>query len=114
MSTPNVRRRPSLWSYFSFSSTHPRRTSVSLPTRNPVADPHEKADRHTNGSANGSASLSKNGRNALMTPGQRWRYVKVGGLIGFVVLVLLVLARTDDRVVRYVGRESRLGCRVGL
>lgn len=95
------RRRPSLWSYISFTSS-PRRRSVSLPTRNNANDPFEKANRHrrTNGSANGSAGVVDNFKGAWMTQSQRSRYLKTGGILAFVVLLLFFLAPSERSSVR--------------
>ena len=116
MST-NVRRRPSLWSYFSFSPSPSRRQSISLLTRNPVIinDPYEKADRHANGIAPSSPSAEADitFKIARMGQGPRWRLLRVAGVLVVLVLLILVLAPKDNSVTRYVGREflpvSRLG-----
>ena len=105
MSTAVDRRRPSLWSYISFSSS-PRRRSVSLPTRSTVNDPFEKANRHqrTNGHANGSAGVVHNIKGALMTQSQRSRYLKTGGIIAFLIVLLFFLAPGERASVReFVG-----------
>lgn len=108
----SVRKRPSLWSYFGFGPATSRRQSVSLPTRNAVDDPHEKAERH---SLNGVAFSSLRdgpsayaGQTAWMTQGQRSRFVKLGGLVAFLVLALIFLSTPGEytpgeyRVKRYV------------
>lgn len=88
----DARRRPSIWSYVSFSQ--PRRRSVSLPTRNTIDDPFEKAGRHSsNGSANGSTTgIVDSVKDAWMTQSQRSRYLKTGGILALVVFLLFVLA----------------------
>ncbi|KAI9837250.1 MAG: Guanosine-diphosphatase [Sarea resinae] len=89
----HVRRRPSLWSYFSFSSSSPRKQSASLPTRSNAADPFEKPDRHIGeGHANGSADFMSNVKSAWMAQSQRSRYFKTGGVIGLLVLLFFFLA----------------------
>ena len=86
------RRRPSLWSYISFSSSS-RRRSVSLPTRNNHHDPYEKADRHSsNGSANRPIGAVENIKEAWMTQSQRSRYLKSGGIIAFFVFLFFFLS----------------------
>ena len=95
----DARRRPSLWSYISFGT--PRRRSVSLPTRNNVHDPYEKADRHrSNGSANGSIAAVDNLRDAWMTQSQRSRYLKAGAILAFFVLLFFLLAPGERANVR--------------
>ena len=79
----DARRRPSLWSYISFSSA-PRRRSVSLPTRNNV-DVHEKDDRRRNAKLD----YTDEGR---MTQSQRSRYLKTGGVLAFIFFLLYLLA----------------------
>ena len=79
----DARRRPSLWSYISFSSP-PRRRSVSLPTRNNV-DVHEKDDRRRNVKL----EYTDEGR---MTQSQRSRYLKTGGVLAFIFFLLYLLA----------------------
>ncbi|KAI9797552.1 MAG: Guanosine-diphosphatase [Sarcosagium campestre] len=95
MSDANVRRRPSLWSYFSFSGSPGRRVSVSLPTRSAIDDPYEKADRHTNG------TTADNVRSVFMTQSQRSRYLKAGGIIAFFLLLLFFLG-PSEKVTNYV------------
>ena len=104
------RRRPSLWSYVSFSSS-PRRRSVSLPTRSSANDPFEKANRHhrSNVNGNGSASVVERIKDAWMTQSQRARYLKTGGIVGFIVLLLFFLAPGERTNVReFVGSMSLL------
>lgn len=93
----DVHRRPTIWSYFSFSGPR-RRTSVSLPRTviTPQDDPFEKPDRHArrrSGPANGLMNDLKNG---AMNGGQRARYLKTGGIIAFIVLVLYFIAPSDS------------------
>ncbi|KAI9678612.1 MAG: Guanosine-diphosphatase [Caeruleum heppii] len=109
MSQPNVRRRPSLWSYFSFTSSTPRRQSVSLPTRNNPDDPFEKPDRHTNGTPHGSSTLTGQVKNALMTQSQRSRYIKGVALIAFLLGLLYLLAPGSSVVTRHIGAPGRGG-----
>jgi guanosine-diphosphatase len=88
----DVQRRPGIWSYFSFNSTHRRRasslTAGSLPTRNSAKDPFEKPDRHAAKPSNGSyAGLMHDVKTASMNQGQRTRYLKAGGLIALVLMI---------------------------
>ncbi|KAF1828874.1 guanosine-diphosphatase [Decorospora gaudefroyi] len=90
-------RRPGIWSYFSFSGPR-RRVSVSLPRsfdpHRDASDPHEKADRHSrHRSTNAFMSDYKGG--AVMNQGQRLRYLKTGGVIAFILLVLYFFAPRD-------------------
>jgi len=100
----DVRRRPDIWSYFSFSSPPRRRTSsVSLPKPyHSSSDPFEKPDRHTSGSPT-SSGLMNDARRAWMNQGQRARYLKAGGLIALVVLIFFFLASGERaKVGQYV------------
>lgn len=91
----DVRRsRPGIWSYFSFSGPR-RRISVSLPRSEPPAnddDPFEKADRH---SRTRSTSMNDYKTAATMNGGQRARFLKTGGIVAFIVLVLYLIAPRD-------------------
>lgn len=88
----DVRRRPGIWSYFSFSGTR-RRISVSLPRSNdPTSDPFEKPDRH---SRHRSSSMNDYKTAATMNGGQRARLLKTGGIISFIVLILYFIAPRD-------------------
>ncbi|KAF2011337.1 guanosine-diphosphatase [Aaosphaeria arxii CBS 175.79] len=91
----DVRRRPGIWSYFSFNSGPRRRTSVSLPrvnTNNSDDDPFEKPDRHRRTNSAGFMTDYKGG---VMNQGQRMRYLKTGGIIAFVLLILYFVAPHD-------------------
>ncbi|KAF2438994.1 guanosine-diphosphatase [Karstenula rhodostoma CBS 690.94] len=93
----DVRRsRPGIWSYFSFSGPR-RRISVSLPRSEPTTatardDPFEKPDRHAR---HRSTSMNDFKTAATMNGGQRARYLKTGGFIAFVILVLYFIAPRD-------------------
>lgn len=91
----DVRRsRPGIWSYFSFSGPR-RRISVSLPRSEPPSaqdDPYEKPDRHSRHRA---TSMNDFKTAATMNGGQRARYLKTGGFIAFVILVLYFIAPRD-------------------
>ncbi|KAI9760869.1 MAG: Guanosine-diphosphatase [Chaenotheca gracillima] len=107
MSEASVRRRPSLWSYFSFGSAaernRQRHPSISYLARNDsIDDPYRKAVR--NGDANGSAvATALNGSGAAsMTSSQRSRYLKAGGVIAFVLFLLFFLS-PSSKVVTNIG-----------
>jgi hypothetical protein len=101
-------RRPGIWSYFSFPGPR-RRVSVTLPRNfdpNRDADPHEKPDRHSRHRAtnsNGFMGDYKNG--STMNQGQRLRYLKTGGVIAFILLVLYFVAPRDGFA---KGRHQRI------
>ena len=88
-----VRRRPSIFSYFSFSkepagSRHGRSDSVTANLRQD--DPYEKADRHSSSGDSGS-------RNGSMTQGPRSRLFKVFGIVGLFLLALWLIAPAGSR-----------------
>ena len=90
----DARRRPSLWSYLSFSS-RPRRRSVSLPK-------HETPSPGSSGSENtppkgswGRTGNLEGYKEASMTGGQRARLLKTGGVIAFVLLLLYLFTSRD-------------------
>lgn len=89
-------RRPGIWSYLSFTGPR-RRVSVSLPrTYKPDSDPHEKPDRHLrHRSTTSTGYMSDFKGSAMMNQGQRLRYLKTGGIIAFVLLVLYFVAPHD-------------------
>ncbi|KAI9827814.1 MAG: Guanosine-diphosphatase [Thelocarpon impressellum] len=85
-----------------FRSLSPRRQSTSLPTQSSLHDPHEKADRHADGAGNGGASLN-------MTQGQRSRYLKLGGLIAFIIILFFYLSPNGNSVAQFVGNSKSEG-----
>ncbi len=92
-------RRPGIWSYFSFSGTR-RRVSISHqddPNRDDGNDdPYEKHARHArNRSANENGFMTDFKGNPRMNQGQRLRYIKTGGVIAFILLVLYFVAPRD-------------------
>lgn len=90
---PGSQRRPGIWSYFSFSGTRRRPLSVSLPRNfdpNRDTDPFEKPDRHSRHRATNSMGDYKG--SSAMNQGQRLRYLKTGGVIAFILLVLYFIA----------------------
>ncbi|KAI9882719.1 MAG: Guanosine-diphosphatase [Watsoniomyces obsoletus] len=107
----HVRRRPNLWSYFSFSPTTSRRPSVSSRNRAPTLDdPHEKPNRHLNGlptgGGGGSGSHSSTNPSMWMAQGhQRSRIVKVVVAIVCMVSLIFFLSPRSGRVSRYVGQH---------
>ncbi|PNS19289.1 hypothetical protein CAC42_2466 [Sphaceloma murrayae] len=84
--------RSKVWSYLDLTSPR-RRTSVSLPKSRKSLDPYEKADRHNpvprSNPVNAKAS-SMSGQAGFM--GVPSRFLKTGGLIAFVILVVFYLA----------------------
>lgn len=99
---PGSQRRPGIWSYFSFSGPR-RRVSVSLPSnsspnnRDSEDDPYEKHNRHSrhrSANENGFMNDYKNG--TVMNQGQRLRYLKTGGVIAFILLILYFVAPRDS------------------
>jgi hypothetical protein len=118
--------RPGLWSYFSFGSGTPkastkrRRASSSLlPRRDPGADddnPYDKADRqHTRAPSFESNVIGSGGglydsrRGRGMISGHVGRYLRIGGLLAFLVLAFLYFAPNEEvkKVEHYV--EGILG-----
>ena len=93
-------RRPGIWSYFGFSGPR-RRVSVSLPrtldsNRDDEDDPHVKAARHSrHRSTYSDAFMNEHKGSAVMNQGQRLRYLKAGGVIAFILLVLYMIAPSD-------------------
>jgi guanosine-diphosphatase len=96
---PGSQRRPGIWSYFSFSGPR-RRVSVSLPRNfdpsRDSSDPNAKADRHSrHRSTYSDAFMNDHKGSAVMNQGQRMRYLKTGGVIAFILLVLYFVAPRD-------------------
>lgn len=88
------RSRPGIWSYIPFAGPR-RRISVSLPRSEPVSqrdDPYEKPDRHARLR---STSMNDFKTAATMNGGQRARYLKTGGFLAFLALVLYLIAPRD-------------------
>lgn len=86
----DARRRPNLWSYISFGST-PRRRSISLLTRNSDGrDTFQRDDFAKTIKVDISGE-----KGAWMTPAQRSRYYKTGGIIAFVFFILYLLSGRD-------------------
>ncbi|GAB7354152.1 hypothetical protein MBLNU459_g4710t1 [Dothideomycetes sp. NU459] len=83
----DVQQRPNdIWSYFGFSSAPRRRTSLSLSHSRKGSDAFEKADRYRTGSP------MQDSKSAWMNQGQRARYIKTGGIVAFVLLLLFYIA----------------------
>ncbi|KAH4212101.1 hypothetical protein HBI24_227120 [Parastagonospora nodorum] len=95
---PGSQRRPGIWSYFSFPGPR-RRVSVTLPRNfdpNREADPFEKPDRHSRDrSTNSNGFMGDYKGSNIMNQGQRLRYLKTGGVIAFILLVLYFIAPSD-------------------
>jgi guanosine-diphosphatase len=95
---PGSQRRPGIWSYFSFPGPR-RRVSVTLPRNfdpNRDADPFEKPDRHSrHRSTNSNGFMGDYKGSSIMNQGQRLRYLKTGGVIAFILLVLYFIAPKD-------------------
>jgi hypothetical protein len=93
---PGSQRRPGIWSYFSFPGPRRRPLSVTLPRNfdpNRDADPHEKPDRHSrHRSTNSNGFMGDYKGSSIMNQGQRLRYLKTGGVIAFILLVLYFIA----------------------
>ena len=86
----DARRRPSLWSYISFSS-YPRKRSISLPkpNNNYGSDRYEKSNRYRdNGWTSPTSDTVENIKESWMTGGQRSRYLKFGGVVALIVFLL--------------------------
>ncbi|KAF2259266.1 guanosine-diphosphatase [Lojkania enalia] len=95
----DVRRRPGIWSYFSFNSGPRRRISVSLPRNNdPHSDPFEKPDRHSQHRTTESASFMTDFKGAGMNQGQKLRFLKTGGIIAFVLLIFYFFVVPRDGI----------------
>lgn len=98
----DVQRRPGIWSYFSFNSGPRRRVSVSLPRNNPTrpsstsaSDPWEKPNRHSRHPSRSTGGFMNDIKSAAMNQGQRTRYIKTGGVIAFILLILYFVAPKD-------------------
>ncbi|KAF2851341.1 hypothetical protein T440DRAFT_61154 [Plenodomus tracheiphilus IPT5] len=90
-------RRPGIWSYFSFPGPR-RRVSVTLPRNfDPNRDdPYEKADRHSRHRVTNSNGFMNDYKgSSTMNQGQRLRYLKTGGLVAFILLVLYFVVPRD-------------------
>jgi hypothetical protein len=93
-------RRPGIWSYFSFPGPR-RRVSVTLPrnfdpNRDAPDDPYEKPDRHSrHRSTNSNGFMGDYKGSSIMNQGQRLRYLKTGGVIAFILLILYFVAPRD-------------------
>jgi guanosine-diphosphatase len=108
---PGSQRRPGIWSYFSFPGPR-RRVSVSLPHNfdpNRDTDPFEKPDRHSrHRSTNSNGFMGDYKGSAIMNQGQRLRYLKTGGVVAFILLILYFVAPRDG-LSRGRQKSRRLG-----
>ncbi len=106
-SSVDAQKRAGIWSYFGINSAPRRRISVSLPVRNTSKDPFEKPDRHNNSATPSSSSFMGDGKSAWMYQGQRAKYLRLGAILAFVILVLFFISGGDRaRVGDYVGSEN--------
>ena len=87
----DVHQQPTFWSYITFNSPR-RRTSVSLPKSQNNIDFHEKPDRHSRTPSANSTTHMQDLKAAWMNQGQRARYLKTGGILAFVLLLLFYIA----------------------
>ncbi|KAB8343018.1 hypothetical protein FH972_022612 [Carpinus fangiana] len=86
--TGSARHRPNLWSYISFSSANPRRSSVSLPLSEQADDPYEKHDRE---------GRARRGTNPVDSYPSQWqaqkpRLIRYGAVAAVVVFLLWLIA----------------------
>src|ERR1700760_409021 len=103
----DVRQRPGIWSYFSFNSststTRNRRTSsVSLPTRNIDSSSPRESEKYSRTIYSARSGRMNDQRS--MHYRQRIRYIKAGGILAVVVLILFFLTPGErEKVEKYVG-----------
>ena len=115
MSTAHdVRRRPGLWSYFSFGSP-PHRRIVSSPERQGLGR-QEKEDSPTRAwGGRGRADTLEGYRTepVPMTGGRRSRYLKTGGVVTLILFLLYLFSSRDNVNVRNIvqGLYKQLLCR---
>lgn len=86
------RHRPTLWQYVSFSRPSSRfsdRDELPL-SASGDADPYEKRSRGGSGLYSPPSYNSDLDKPAWKTPGQRSRYLKLGGALALILLVLYV------------------------
>ena len=104
MSTAHdVRRRPGLWSYFSFGSP-PHRRTVSSPERQ-ESGRQEKENTPTRAwGGRGRADTLEGYRTepAPMTGGRRSRYLKTGGVVALLLFLLYLFSSRDNVNVRNI------------
>lgn len=91
--TSDVRKRPDLWSYISFTGKTSRRNSFTLPTRN-NDDPYEKPDRHRN------RSTSLMGE---IVPSAKPNWIKYGAVTAVVFFLIFLFSPGTSKVKNYVG-----------
>lgn len=87
-----VRKRPDLWSYISFSNTHTRRQSASLPTQNvsPADDPYEKPERRSGRSF---SNVDEAYSAETQAQSRRATFLRVGAIVAAVFLLFWYLSR---------------------
>ncbi|THW52967.1 nucleoside phosphatase GDA1/CD39 [Aureobasidium pullulans] len=86
----DVKQRPSLWSYISFSSSPRRRTSFSSHSRT-QSQSIPLASSNYDPFAPTTKSSSMQEKAGWMNQGQRMRYIKTGGIVALVLFVLYYL-----------------------
>lgn len=89
----NVRRRPDLWSYISFSRPSSR-SQNTLPTQNDVnGDRFRKPDRGGHARSHSfNMSVADGYPVGRQAQGQRMRYLKYGGILGVILLLVWFLS----------------------
>ncbi|KAL9599524.1 MAG: hypothetical protein Q9219_003768 [cf. Caloplaca sp. 3 TL-2023] len=93
----DTRRRPSFWSYISFTSS-PRKRSISLPkpNNNHGRGPYDRVSRYrSSGWSTAPSDTVEKIKESWMTGGQRSRLLKIGGIIAFVVFLLYLFAPSN-------------------
>lgn len=104
MSTaPSVRRRPGLWSYFSFGSAPHRRTISSPERQESIQQEKENTPKRAWG-GRGRADTLEGYRTepAPMAGGRRSRYLKTGGIIALVLFLLYIFSSKENVNVRKI------------
>lgn len=104
MSTAHdVRRRPGLWSYFSFGST-PHRRTISSPERQDSSQEEKENTPKRAWGGRGRADTLEGYRTepAPMTGGRRSRYLKTGGVIALVLFLLYLFSSKENVNVRKI------------
>ena len=104
MSTAHdVRRRPGLWSYFSFGSA-PHRRTISSPERQESSQQEKENTPKRAWGGRGRADTLEGYRTepAPMTGGRRSRYLKTGGIIALVLFLLYLFSSKENVNVRKI------------
>ena len=104
MSTAHdVRRRPGLWSYFSFGSA-PHRRTISSPERQESIQQEKETTPKRAWGGRGRADTLEGYRTepAPMAGGRRSRYLKTGGIIALVLFLLYIFSSKENVNVRKI------------